>query len=73
MNPEYREKLVAKLRELSEEIRTQPEFFDSERLKATFVCVLTLQGAVQFRDEVELSLLLADFCHDRAKTITQSN
>jgi hypothetical protein len=73
MDPSYRESLVVRLREMSEEIRKQPGFFSNERLKATFVSVLTLQGAVQFHDEVKLSLVLADFCQDQARTITQSN
>jgi hypothetical protein len=73
MDPAYRESLVVKLRGISEEMRKQPGFFSNERLKAMFVCVLTLQGAAQFHDEVKLSLVLADFCQDQADIITQSN
>jgi hypothetical protein len=73
MKEAYRQKLVAELRAMSEDIRKQPGFFKDDKLKAAFVCVLTLQGAVQFKDEVELSLLLSDFCKDKAEIITLSN
>jgi hypothetical protein len=73
MDPDYREQMVESLRKISEDLRRQAGFFDSERMKAAFVCLLAVQGAVQFHDEVKLSLVMADFCHDQAKIITQSN
>jgi hypothetical protein len=69
----YRQKLVAQLREMSEDIRKQPGFFNDERLRAAFITVLTLQGAMMFKDEVPLSHLLHDFCKERSDLLTLSN
>jgi hypothetical protein len=69
----YRQKLVAQLREMSEDIRKQPGFFQNNKLRAAFVNVLTLQGAMMFKDEEELADLLQDFCKDKAHDLTLSN
>ena len=46
---------------------------NDERLRAAFITVLTLQGAMMFKDEVPLSHLLHDFCKERSDLLTLSN